>query len=430
MNHKAAAFLSRHNFNHHQDIDTVVESMLFDMNEGLCGRPSGEDMIKTYLNPPSETAAGKNVIVIDAGGTNFRSCLVTFDQKGNPSIDFLEKTKMPGIERELSKAEFFDQVAKNLEHLKDKSSNIGFCFSYPVEIQENGDGKLINFSKEVKAPQVEGSFIGAELYRVLKENGWKNDLHISLLNDTVSALLAGAANPDEGMKYSSYVGFILGTGMNSAYIQKSSAEYANLKTQIINCESGKFDKVPRSDFDVLLDKKSEKPGTGIMEKLCSGAYMGPLAFEAVTAAGREKIFSAEVSEALEKIDSLTQIEMDSFLHAPYSGSSKLGKIMAEKATDEDYDILFQILDALVERCARMASSILAACVIKSGEGKNASKPVCILCNGTSFFKTFKVKERVLGYLEEVLIKKRGLYFEIISRDNDITLGTAIGGLIK
>lgn len=429
MNRKVAAFLGRHNFSIHQDIDSVVEAMLFDMNEGLSGRPSGEDMIRTYANPPSQATAGKSVIVIDAGGTNFRSCLVTFDSNGNPSIDFMEKTRMPGVDRELSKKEFFDQISANLEHLKDKTSSIGFCFSYPVDIQEDGDGVLINFTKEVKAPEVEGSHIGKELEKALKEHGWKNKLHVSMLNDTVSALLAGAADPDEGMKYSSYVGFILGTGMNSAYIQTASPEYKNLKTQIINCESGKFDKVARSDFDISFDKKSEKPGIGIMEKLCSGAYMGPIAFEAVTAAGKENLFSKKLSEKLSQLDSLTQIEMDSFLHAPYSTNSKLGSIMAECAKDDDYDVLFQLLDALVERCARMAAAILSACVIKSGEGKTADKPVCILCNGTSFFKTYKVRQRVLGYLEEILVKERGLYFDVISRENDITLGTAIGGLL-
>ena len=62
MNRKVAAFLGRHNFSIHQDINSVVEAMLFDMNEGLSGRPSGEDMIRTYANPPSQATAGKSVI--------------------------------------------------------------------------------------------------------------------------------------------------------------------------------------------------------------------------------------------------------------------------------------------------------------------------------------------------------------------------------
>ena len=156
MNNAAAAFLGKHNFNTHLDINSVVDAMLFDMDEGLSGRPAAEDMIKTFCNPPDRPAAGESVIVIDAGGTNFRSCLVTFDQQGKASIDFMEKTRMPGIERELNRKEFFDQFAENLEHLKDKSANIGFCFSYPMTITEDGDGVLIGFSKEIKAPEVVG----------------------------------------------------------------------------------------------------------------------------------------------------------------------------------------------------------------------------------------------------------------------------------
>lgn len=430
MKTSVAAFLGSHNFPVHVDVNTVVDSLLFDMHEGLSGRPAGEDMIRTFSNPPSKDPAGKSVITIDAGGTNFRSCLVSFDSLGKASIEFMEKTKMPGIERELNRKEFFDQFAANLEHLKDKSENIGFCFSYPMTITEDGDGILLGFSKEIKAPEVAGCHVGAELAKALKEHGWKKDVKISMLNDTVAALLAGAACPDEGKKYSSYIGFILGTGMNGAYIQPADPQYKDLAEQIIVCESGKFAKVIRSDFDIAYDKKSVKPNTSIMEKECSGAYLGPVAYEIIHAAALEGLFSPKFTEALLEIPGLTLIEMDSFLHAPYATNSLLGAKAAESASAEDYDTLFQLLDALVERTARLAAAILAACVIKSGKGTSASEPVCMLCDGTTFYKTYKVYERIQSYLEEVLVKQRGLYFEIVQRDNDITLGAAIAGLIE
>ena len=429
MNQAVAAFLGRHNFPVHQDINSVVDALLYDMDAGLSGRPAGQDMIRTFCNPPEKNAAGESVIVIDAGGTDFRSCLVTFDSLGKPSIEFMEKTKMPGIERELSRTEFFNQFAENLEHLKDKSENIGFCFSYPMTITEDGDGVLIGFSKEIKAPEVVGCHIGAELSQALARHGWTKKVHISLLNDTVAALLAGAAGPAAGMRYSSYVGFILGTGMNGAYIQPEDPAYNELKKQIIVCESGKFKDVVCSDFDVSYDKKSVKPGTSIMEKHCSGAYLGPLSYEVVRTAASEGLFSSAFCASLLELTALTQIEMDSFLHSPYSTASVLGAKAAECATPEDYERLFELLDAVVERTARMAAAILASCVIKSGAGTSACAPVCLLCDGTSFYKTYKVRSRVEGYLEDVLVKQRNLYFEIVEKDNDITLGAAIGGLI-
>lgn len=429
MNKSAAAFLEKHNFPLNLDMNPLVDSLLYDMREGLSGRKASQDMIKTFCVPPERKLAGESVIVIDAGGTNFRSCLVTFDQAGQPVIDFMEKTKMPGIERELSRKEFFEQFAENLEHLKDKSSNIGFCFSYPMTITEEGDGVLLGFSKEIKAPEVVGCHIGKELAQALSEHGWTKKVKISLLNDTVAALLAGAACPEEGNRYSSYIGFILGTGMNAAYIQDQDNAFPGLKKQIIVCESGKFDKMPRSDFDISYDQKSVKPGSGLLEKQCSGAYLGPIAYELVQSAVKDGLFSAKFSEALSKIESLTLIEIDSFLHAPYRTASVLGAKAAESATEEDYDLLHQLLDALVDRSARLSASILTACVVQSGMGKSATEPVCILCNGTTFYKTHKVAVRVQAYLEDMLLRQRGLFYEIVSRENDITLGTAIGGLM-
>ena len=428
MNKKVAAFLLKHNFPINQDINSVVDSLLFDMNEGLCNRPSGQDMIKTYSEPPLDSPRNKSVISIDAGGTNFRSCLVTFDQNGLPTINDMQKTKMPGVEKELSKKEFFDAFALNLEHLKDKASNIGFCFSYPMTITEDGDGCLLGFSKEVKAPEVVGCHIGKELALALKEHGWKNELKISMLNDTSAALLAGAACVPEGTKYSSYIGFILGTGMNGAYIQSPDEKYPELKKQIIVCESGRFDKVMQADFDIAFDKKSSQPKTSLMEKLCSGAYLGPVAYEAISLACEDNLFSKKFTDALKTVDSLTLIEVDQFLHSPF-GSSMLSNLLKENATEEDYVIFTELLDALTDRASRMAASILSACAIQSGEGKNPCKPICMLCDGTTFYKTYKVKERIISYLEQFLVRERGIYYEVVSCDNDITLGSAIAGLI-
>ena len=428
MNSAVSSFLSRHNFVNHVDVLSVAQAILDDMHKGLKKEKSDQDMIRTFSNPPEKSAKGKSVIVIDAGGTNFRSCLVTFDDNGIPSISEMEKTKMPGVEKELSKKEFFEQFAVNLEHLKNKSDRIGFCFSYPMEIKENGDGVLLGFSKEVKAPEVIGCEIGKCLKEVLKEHGWNSINRITLCNDTVSALLAGAACATDGDKYSSYIGFILGTGMNAAYLQPDSKEY-NLKKQIIVCESGKFLSVNRSDFDIAFANTTNNPGAFYLEKLCSGAYLGPLSWFALQAAAKDGLFTEKTAKAIEKLELLTLIEVDKFLHGPYNKESALGKIACETASDEDMDRIFQILNAIVERSARYSAAILTACAIQTGQGKNAAKPICILCDGTTFFKTYKIKERVNAYLDEVLTKELEINWNIVSCDNDITLGTAIAGLI-
>ena len=78
------------------------------MERGLKAGGSDQAMIKAGSALVDEIAEGENAIVIDAGGTNFRSCLVTFDNEGVPSISEMEKTKMPGVEKELSRKDFFN----------------------------------------------------------------------------------------------------------------------------------------------------------------------------------------------------------------------------------------------------------------------------------------------------------------------------------
>jgi hexokinase len=431
MSFKASAFLGKHGFVQNVDVDEVAEAILYDMDQGLHGKESDQDMIRTWTLPPEQKAINKKVIVIDAGGTNFRSCLVTFDEKGVASISELEKTRMPGVERELSKKEFFGQFAENLEHLKDKADCIGFCFSYPVEITPDGDGVLIGFSKEVKAPEVVGCKIGQSLSDALVEHGWKRPKSVMLLNDTVAALLAGASTPPGGNEYSSYVGFILGTGLNAAYIQPALNDVKGFdKADVINCEVGKFCKIARSDFDREFDAISAKPGTFFLEKSCSGAYLGPISYQALKAAAGEGFVSPKLAAELLKLETLTLIEVDGFLRAPYNKETTLGGLLANYGTQDDYNFVFQVLDAIVNRSARYAASILVAAVLKTERGHDPTRPVCVVCNGTTFYKTYRMNGRVKACLEESLTKKRRIAWHAANIENDITLGAAIGGLIR
>ena len=429
MNTSVSSFLMKHNFVNHIDVLALAQGILDDMRRGLKKQLSDQDMIRTFCNPPKDTAKNQSVIVIDAGGTNFRSCLVTFDAAGVPVISEMEKTKMPGVERELSRKDFFEQIAQNLEHLKNKADRIGFCFSYPMEIQTDGDGILLGFSKEVKAPEVIGSKVGECLKNALAQHGWNTIKRVTMCNDTTSALLAGAATAGDIHRYSSYIGYILGTGMNAAYLQPD-CDCCGIKKQIIVCESGKYKNINRSDFDIEFDKTTVKPGSFYMEKQCSGAYLGPVSTIILQTAAKEELFSTKMNEELLKLEPLTLIEMDKFLHGPFNKDCILGKLACEVATEEDLDILYQLLDAVVERSARCSAAILTACAIQTGAGKNAAKPICILCNGTTFYKTWMVRERTAAYLDEILTNKLGIHWEIVSAENDITLGTAISGLIE
>ena len=434
-----AAFLGKHGFDFGGiNVDALTDALLCDMEMGLAGEASSQDMIPTWTSALSAPPKNMRVIAIDAGGTNFRSSLVTFDGEGRAEIALLEKTKMPATDREFSKTEFFDALAQNLDRLKGQAERIGFCFSYAMKITPDEDGEVIIFSKEIKAREVEGERVGAGLVDALVRRGWQKPEKITLINDTKAALLSGAA-AHNGMEYSSFVGLILGTGLNSAYIESAPIAKAEKiihpsiipQSQIVVCESGKFAQAPQSVFDKILDSETHTPGFYLIEKMCSGAYAGRLAELVIEQAARENLFSAQLTAAFESAlcagqgakERLTLKDIDRFLWAPFDAQSVLGALAA-KGTEDDYALLYALLDSLVDRQARLAAAVIAAAVIKSGKGENPARPVCVVIEGTTVLKTHALRERMYGYLRQTLCPRRR-YFDVITVDNAITLGAAI-----
>ena len=85
---KAGKFLAAHGMaaeavNLRENADVFIG----EMERGLKGEESSLFMIPTYISIDKQIPAGERIIVVDAGGTNFRVATVVFDEKGNASID-------------------------------------------------------------------------------------------------------------------------------------------------------------------------------------------------------------------------------------------------------------------------------------------------------------------------------------------------------
>jgi hexokinase len=411
------------------DIDMAIDAFLTEMNRGLAGKKSTLEMIPTYIETGAEVPINKRVIVIDAGGTNFRVATVYFDEKKKAVIENLRLYKMPGVEREVGKDEFFKIMAGYMKNVADASKNIGFCFSYPVGMLPHKDGKLIRFSKEIKAKEVIGELIGENLNLALASMGLDGNKHIVLLNDTVVTLLAGIGH--QGRSFGSYIGFILGTGTNACYIEKNSniKKGKNLdqsKSQIINAESGNFGKIKQGKVDVTFDKSTINPGVQKLEKMISGAYLGPLCLASIHDTCDSSLFSTAAANALWQIPELDTKDMNDFLLYPY-GRNPLANAV-KQGNVNDTLTLYYIADRLTERAAKLTAINLSAMAIKSGAGSDPSRPICIVAEGTTFYHMKGLRNRVEFYLKQYLENKMGIYYEIISVDNATLIGSAIAGL--
>jgi hexokinase len=411
------------------DIDTIIDAFMTEMNRGLAGKKSTLDMIPTYIEVGREVPANKRVIVADAGGTNFRVATVYFDNDKKPVIENLHMFKMPGIQHEISKDEFFKIMAGYLKDVIGISANIGFCFSYAVEIFPNKDGRLIRFSKEVKAKEVKNQLIGENLNRAIVSMGLGDEKHIVLLNDTVATLVAGIGY--QNRTFDSYIGFILGTGTNTCYVEKNTnikktQDLDPSKSQIINTESGDFGKIRQGKIDAAFDKSTVNPGVHKFEKMISGAYLGPLCLLAIHKACDDGLFAKPSADALWQIPELDTKDMNAFLLYPY-GNNPLANA-CKHGKNEDALTLYYIADRLTERAAKLTAINLSAMAVKSGQGTDPTKPICIVAEGTTFYQMKGLKSRVEFYLKQYLENKLGIYYDIISVDNATLIGAAIAGL--
>ena len=419
-------FLKRHGLRAEDvDSDKVLDFFSSEMKRGLEGKESSLAMIATYTEAGNDIPDGESVIVMDAGGTNFRTCLVTFND-GVAEISDFQKVGMPGAKKEVTKKEFFSILADNIERFMGKSKKIGFCFSYAAEITPDHDGIPLMFSKEIKAPEVIGKRIGKELLAELSSRGYDTEgMTVSVVNDTVATLLAAKAAYKGDA--STYIGFILGTGTNTAYLERNS----NIKkltlsegSQIINVESGCL-KLELSEIDAEFMKTTKDSNAYHLEKKISGAYLGPFTLFVLKKAAKEGVFSSQSAENLSEMNDLETKDVGGFLREAGDFSNPLSFFSANK---EDAKNAYVIMRSIVERSGKLTALNLTAAVIASGEGEDPRRPVVINADGTTFYKTCFLEDYVKEYLDQILWKKEGKVCQIVSIDNSPTIGAAIAGL--
>ena len=434
---KVQSFLQKNGMDH-ESMDFMKECRTFlqDMQKGLDGDEGCLDMLPTYIPMTEDIPSNEPVIVMDAGGTNFRIAVVSFDANKEPVIDDFENYPMPGAGEEVDRDEFFHTAVEYLKPVIHKSNKIGFCFSYPTDILPNGDGRLIRFSKEIRVQNMIGQSVGAGILKTLESEGVTEPKRIVLLNDTVATLLGGKAAFSR-MHYDSFVGYILGTGTNTSYIEEG-ANIGKLRearrsydTMVINMESGAYAKSPSGKIDGEFDATTVNPGESTFEKKISGAYLGGLAYTLLRDAAEEGMFSKALTNAIRSILTLSTKEADDFLHAPYGDNLLAGFCSPDPEEGRtDRTTLYFLIDSLIERAAKLSAVNLSAVIMKTGKGKDPARPVCITADGSTFYKTKDFPGRVERYMKTWLNDKLGQYHTFVEVKNANLTGSAIAALAK
>ena len=409
------------------DRQAMIGTFISEMEKGLKGEKSSLMMIPTCVGVNGKIPQGAKAAVLDAGGTNFRGGIVTIP----PAISDKQNQPMPGTKGEVDEESFYKAFADEVKRVLPLATTkkIGWCFSYPAEATPSLDAKLVHWTKNIQAPAIIGQYVGAELLKRLGGG------EIAIVNDTVATLLAAKAT--EGDKtYSSYIGFILGTGTNSAYVEKNKnilkLEGADADgSMIINAESGGFDKIETSAFDKAADAKTGNPGVHIFEKLIAGAYLGPVGLEIYKAAAKAGMFSAKAAAAIGGLGALETMDFDNFC-AEFKKEGRDNVLDSIFADADDAKLARRLGIPVFERAAVLTAIHLAAFVIKSGEGNDPAAPVAINADGSTYYKTRAIPfdATVRKELDDMLVNRRNIHYAITPQVDDAPMvGAGIAAML-
>ena len=409
------------------DRQKMIATFLSEMEKGLRGEPSSLRMIPAYVGVNGRVPAGAKAAVLDAGGTNFRSAVVSIP----PKIEERRNQPMPGSKSQVSEDEFYAAFADELRRVAPfaTTNRYGWCFSYNADVTPELDARLNCWTKGIQAPEIVGQYVGSELVKRLGGGS------IAVVNDTVATLLAAKATEGDRV-YSSYIGFILGTGTNTAYVEKNRniTKVEGLDpagSMIINAESGSMDKVARSRFDEAMDQKQVDPGHNPFEKMISGGYLGGIGLEVWKAAAKAGMFSPKASAGIGGLGALETIDFDNFC-ASFRKEGRANPLDDIFAGADDAKMARRLGVPVFERAAVLTAVHLAAFCIKSGEGADASAPIAINADGSTYYKTRAIPfdETVRRELDDMLVKRRNIHYEITPQVEDAPLvGAAIAALL-
>lgn len=407
-----------------ESIDPIAGAELIasDMKNSLAGEPADMPMFLTYLSCEGQLTEGRSAAVIDMGGTNFRTALVSFGPDGCKVTDY-SVARMPGTEKAATWEELISFTADRLEPLMDRTDCIGCCFSYEAEITPEMDGRVILIDKEVRVTGCKDKLLGASISAELAARGFPGK-RVIVLNDTVAVLLCGASGVDRS-RYSSFIGQVSGTGTNTCcLIPEKLIKKLPQKgdgSMIINMESGSCACLPDSPIDLALDDLVDNAGEKKLEKKTAGVYLGKLTSLLLAAAGTEGILSAETCDKIKDLGNFDTSYVDA-----WSRGERLDDITADPA---ERGLISEVSLAVLERSARIMSAVLLAITLYTGSGTTPERPVCDFAEGSLVQKSENYRRTLLSLLKG-FESDPGRYIELHIVSDSTLPGSAAAALLN
>lgn len=357
----------------------------------LEGHPSSLAVIPTLLQPVDKARlhAGDQSLVVEVGGTHFRSSIVTVDSEKNPQLT--TETLAPERKKKYdSTDEFFDELARSVKDVIGEANPkaLGIIWSFPADIVSVSSGidavSTDKLTKELDVPGINTRKVGDFIIDGLRRNGISIpiDLPRAVVNDTAAVLLANGAA----------LGGIVATGFNLAFLHEG---------QMYNLEAGGFDVVPQTALTQIIDKVSEHPGHYPLEKQVSGDYVG-------------QAFSLVLKELGVSDKNLTSADMSAVL---------AGELFNDNPTAKE------VATILRDRSAQLVGAAIAGTIQEFREDFPVGE-IVIPIDGSFFGKTPGYKEALEFYATDLLDGKKKIVTKYVQESGMKGAGIAALGLVR
>ncbi|KAI1977506.1 hexokinase [Ophidiomyces ophidiicola] len=395
----------------------IVDHFIKELEKGLSVEGGNIPMNVTWvLGFPTGHEQG-TFLALDMGGTNLRVCEIFLcERKGEFDIT-QSKYRIPEELKSGSANELWEYIADcvkqfiNYHHEGEKLPDfpLGFTFSYPATQDYIDHGVLQRWTKGFDIDGIEGEDVVPMLEAALVKRGLPIKI-AALINDTTGTLIASAYT-DTDMR----IGCIFGTGVNAAYMENAGSipkiAHYNLPPETpvaINCEYGAFDNervvLPLTQYDMIIDRDSPRPGQQAFEKMTAGLYLGEIFRLVLVDLIDNKgnlIFEKQDANNLRKpycLDSsfLAHIEEDPFENLSET-KDLLERTLGLKATKPELELCRRLAELIGTRAAR-----LSACGVAAICKKKNIKSCHVGADGSVFNKYPHFKARGAQALREIL----------------------------
>ncbi|CAI6335475.1 unnamed protein product [Periconia digitata] len=369
-----------------EKLKEITNHFVSELERGLREENSTIPMNATWCMEFPDGHETGTFLALDMGGTNLRVCEVTLTKEKGEFDIIQSKYRMPEELKTGTADELWGYVADCLQQFVEyhhgteqvEQLPLGFTFSYPATQEYIDHGILQRWTKGFDIDGVEGKDVVPPFEAALKERGVPIKL-TALVNDTTGTMIASAYT-DPLMK----IGCIFGTGCNAAYMENCGSipklAHMNLDPNLpmaINCEYGAFDSehkvLPRTPFDIIIDKESPRPDQQAFEKMIAGLYLGEI-FRLVLLDLHQQpechMFEGQDVSKLKKAYSLdagflAAIEEDPFENLSETQDLVL-KTLSLTCTKQELELIRRLAELIGIRAARLSACGVAAICKKKG----------------------------------------------------------------